>query len=241
MTLDHVYLSVLESALPGLSGLGIPATVFVPTDFVGSAQPMSLPEIEGWHDGPYARELFCMSWDQLGELAAAGWEVGCDAICGRSLGRSRAECERQLGTCRALAYPYGDHDARVIEETRRAGYAAACTLPGRQHPAAPLCWPRVGIYPVDSNWWRFRPRSSLPLALCVAPACGKSRGPCWPGSIGPRLARISPAPSDRANYPPAALGSARSPPRAGQGRSTSCSPITGGSSKPSMARTELPV
>lgn len=67
---------MLENALPVLSHLQISATVFVPTDFAGSQEPMRRPEIEAWTQGQQAGELLCMSWDQLGELAAAGWEAG---------------------------------------------------------------------------------------------------------------------------------------------------------------------
>jgi peptidoglycan/xylan/chitin deacetylase (PgdA/CDA1 family) len=174
VTFDDAYRSISERALPLLAELGIPGTVFVPTDFAGSDQPMRWPEIEAWTEGPHAPELLCMSWDQLAELADAGWEVGShtrshphlprlgDDELDAELSESRIECERRLGTCTTLAYPFGDHDGRVIEAAGRAGYSAACTLPSRLHPAAPLRWPRVGIYPVDARWWRFRAKVLRP-------------------------------------------------------------------------------
>jgi peptidoglycan/xylan/chitin deacetylase (PgdA/CDA1 family) len=100
-----------------------------------------------------------MDWDELGSLAAAGWEVGShtvshpmltrvgdEALAGE-LGESRAAVEAALGRpCRSLAYPYGDFDARVAEGARAAGYDAAGTLfPGRIPGAPALEWPRVAI------------------------------------------------------------------------------------------------
>ena len=38
--------------------------------------PMSWPGIDHWAGGPHEHELEPMSWEELGRLAAAGWEVG---------------------------------------------------------------------------------------------------------------------------------------------------------------------
>ena len=53
--------------------------------------------------------------------------------------------------CRTLAYPSGDHDERVADFTRRAGYDAACTLPAifPRHPD-PYLFPRVSVQRNDS-------------------------------------------------------------------------------------------
>lgn len=173
VTFDDSYLSLLHNALPVLERLGVPATVFVPTDFAGSEEPMRWEGIEEWSDGPYASELLPMSWGQLAQLRAAGWEIGSHT-CGHphlprlgdegldaELARSKEACERHLGeACRTLAYPYGDHDRRVVEAAGRAGYEAACTLTPRLHEASPLRWPRVGIFPADGDGWRFKVKVS---------------------------------------------------------------------------------
>jgi peptidoglycan/xylan/chitin deacetylase (PgdA/CDA1 family) len=173
VTFDDAYRSVERNALPLLSRLGVPGTVFAPTAYIGSEEPMGWPGIDGWLDGPHASELVPMSWPELAELAEAGWEIGShtrthprlteleDEAMGDELRGSREECERRLGRpCRSLAYPYGAHDRRVIEAARRAGYSAACTLPARLHAASPLRWPRVGIYLVDAKRWRFKAKVS---------------------------------------------------------------------------------
>ena len=158
VTFDDGYRSVLERALPILSRLGLPGTVFVPTDFP-SGGPMAWPGIDGWLGTEHERELQPLSWDELRRLQDAGWEVGShacshpylsrlgDAELERELVESRRRIEAQLGRpCRSLAYPYGDHDDRVVLAARAAGYEAACTVPRRLTTPAPLAWPRVGVY-----------------------------------------------------------------------------------------------
>ncbi len=73
---------------------------------------------------------------------------GCeDAVLEDELRRSKSVCEERLGrACESIAYPYGDHDARVVEVARRAGYRTAGTLPSRMDAGDPLRWPRVGVY-----------------------------------------------------------------------------------------------
>ncbi len=164
VTFDDAYLSVLEVARPILDRLGLPATVFVPTDWPARGEPMHWPGIEQWMGGEFEPELRPLTWEQLAELDAHGWEIGShtrshphlttldDATLDEELRESRAECERRLGRpCTTLAYPYGDYDARVAAAAGRAGYQAACTLPSRIHPVRPLEWPRVGVYHDDSE------------------------------------------------------------------------------------------
>jgi peptidoglycan/xylan/chitin deacetylase (PgdA/CDA1 family) len=164
VTFDDAYLSVLELARPILDRLGLPATVFVPTDWPARGEPMRWPGIDQWMGGEFEAELRPLTWEQLAELDAHGWEIGShtrshphltslsDTALEQELCESRAECERRLGrACTTLAYPYGDYDARVVAAAGRAGYEAACTLPARMHPARALEWPRVGVYHGDSD------------------------------------------------------------------------------------------
>ena len=76
VTFDDSYRSVFELAAPVLARLGVPGTVFVPTAAAGSERPMAWPGIDHWLGGPHEQELMPMSWDELGELAKAGWEIG---------------------------------------------------------------------------------------------------------------------------------------------------------------------
>ena len=126
-----------------------------------------------------------MSWEELEQLAEAGWEIGShthshprlptlddDALTDELVG-SRQEIERRLARpCPSLAYPYGDHDARVVEAARLAGYESAGTLPARlKRPTGPLDWPRIVVVRADDAR-RFR--------LKISPLARKARTtPAW--------------------------------------------------------------
>jgi peptidoglycan/xylan/chitin deacetylase (PgdA/CDA1 family) len=163
ITFDDAYRSVIELALPIISRVGFVATVFAPTAFVGTEEPMAWPGIDHWRDTEHASELAPMSWEELERLADAGWEIGshtrshprlptlADAPLHDELSRSRREIERHLGRpCPSVAYPYGDHDARVVEAAGKAGYEAGGTLPARltRNPG-PLDWPRIVVTHAD--------------------------------------------------------------------------------------------
>ena len=160
VTFDDSYRSVRELGQPVLERLGLPGTVFVPTAYVGSEQPMSWPGIERWVGGEHQHELVPMSWPELEALAQRGWEIGShtrthprlteldDIALAQELEGSRSDCETTLGLpCRSLAYPFGDEDERVIAAAGRAGYLAAGALPSPLlHAATSLRWPRIAIH-----------------------------------------------------------------------------------------------
>jgi peptidoglycan/xylan/chitin deacetylase (PgdA/CDA1 family) len=160
VTFDDAFLSVFELAYPVLSALGLPATVFVVTDFADDGRPLQWPGIEHWRSA-YDGELRGLTWRQLEQLAGSGWEIGShtctharltqlsDEPLARELRESRAACEGALGRpCRSLAYPYSDFDTRVCGAAAEAGYTAAAIEYLR--PPAALAWPRVAIWRIDS-------------------------------------------------------------------------------------------
>ena len=172
VTFDDAYLSVLERAYPVLASLGLPGVVFVPTDWPDRAPPMSWPGISQWVGTEHESEMRCLRWPQLQELAAAGWEIGShtcshphlstlgDEDLRRELQTSRAVIEDRLGLpCHTLAYPYGDHDERVVEETEAAGYHWACALPAQAMASHRLRVQRVGVYRGET-WLRHRAKVS---------------------------------------------------------------------------------
>jgi peptidoglycan/xylan/chitin deacetylase (PgdA/CDA1 family) len=180
VTFDDGFRSVFEHGFPVLARLGVPATIFVVTDLLSGRSPMTWPGIDRWLGGPDADELMPVSWDELRQLADAGWEIGShscthphltrcdDAALERELRASRERCEERLGRpCRSLAYPFGDVDDRVVRAAAQAGYATACTLPKRLDEPAPLLWPRVGVWREDTAV-RFR--------LKVSPRIRRLRG-----------------------------------------------------------------
>jgi peptidoglycan/xylan/chitin deacetylase (PgdA/CDA1 family) len=158
VTFDDGLLSTFERGYPVLAGLDVPATMFVPTDPTQLGAPRTWSRLSRWVGTPHERELAGMSWEQLGELSRAGWEIGShtrthahlialdDRALDRELSGSLRACEDRIGLpCRSLAYPYGDFDERVVAAARRAGYTAAATLEEwRRRPDA-LEWPRVNV------------------------------------------------------------------------------------------------
>lgn len=159
VTFDDAYASVVDRAYPILARLGVPGTVFVPTDFPDHRGPMSWPGMERWLDGPHEDELLPASWHQLQRLAEAGWEVAShtrshpnltslsDPELRAELAGSRSTLiERIGGSCGSLAYPFGAYDDRVVRFARSAGYTAAATLLGRTPAPSPMRIPRTGIY-----------------------------------------------------------------------------------------------
>jgi peptidoglycan/xylan/chitin deacetylase (PgdA/CDA1 family) len=173
ITFDDAYRSVIELAKPILDRYGMVATVFVPTRFAGTDAPMSWPGIDGWIGTEDEPELVPMSWGELRALERDGWEIGSHTEShphltqvdaerlGAELAASRLTVEREIGKpCLAIAYPYGDHDERVVEAAREAGYEAAATLPGRlPRRFGPHEFPRIGVYHRD-DLRRFRLKAS---------------------------------------------------------------------------------
>jgi peptidoglycan/xylan/chitin deacetylase (PgdA/CDA1 family) len=168
VTFDDAFASVYEHAYPILSSLGVPATVFAPTSFMSERQPLQWSGIDHWLQTDSAPELRGMSWEDLGRLQEAGWEVGShtrthprltnldDDAMRDELTQSRHEIATNLSSpCETIAYPYGDVDERVAGAARSAGYVAGAALASNLRPLGPQRWPRVGIYNGD-QMWRYR-------------------------------------------------------------------------------------
>lgn len=175
VTFDDAYRSVRERALPILDRLGVPATLFVPTAYVGDERPMSWPGVDRWLGGEHESELLCLGVEGLADLRGHGWEIGAHTHThprlttlaaedlAAELERPRALLEQWLGApCTTLAYPYGDVSPAVVTAAGAAGYEAAASLDATQAPGDPLLCPRVGVYHADPLW-RFRLKAS-PLA-----------------------------------------------------------------------------
>lgn len=176
VTFDDAYTSILEKGLPVLEQLGVPATVFVPTDAAQDAGQMTWSELRQWVGTAHERELRCMSWEELRQLSERGWEIGSHTCShphlteiGKEkavaeLGLSRAACEEELQRpCTALAYPFGSYDAAVIDLVTAAGYRSAVTLDERivepLRGRGPLEVPREAIYR-ETGWPVFLAKTS---------------------------------------------------------------------------------
>jgi peptidoglycan/xylan/chitin deacetylase (PgdA/CDA1 family) len=190
VTFDDAYRNIM-TALPVLEELRIPASVFVCTGLARQGRRFSVPELQG-RVGDAPDELLTMPWKSLRDLAARGIEIGSHSVSHphlpdlterelkHELVDSRDEIETEIGRpCRFLAYPYGDHDARVRAAARRAGYIAAYTLRAGWPGADRFALPRVDIYRRD-GMSRFAVKVSPagPLALAALNAVrSRGRGP----------------------------------------------------------------
>jgi peptidoglycan/xylan/chitin deacetylase (PgdA/CDA1 family) len=161
VTFDDAYHDVL-GVLPLLEDLRLPTTVFVATAYADDGRALDVPEL-AVDAGERPEALATMNWDELRELAGRGVEIGSHTVShphltllsdeelDRELSDSRARIEDELRRpARLLAYPYGEHDARVHAAVKRAGYAAAFA----QWPGSSLrndyALPRVSFYRADS-------------------------------------------------------------------------------------------
>lgn len=163
VTFDDAHSSVWEHARGPMDRLGIPGTVYAPTDYVGGERPMAWAGYDTWLGTEHEGELACMSWSELGELASSGWEVGSHTCSHPRLSQletdeieaelteSRRICEERLDRpCTSIAYPYSDYDERVVRAAAAAGYRFAVSVPRDPQPPLPFEWPRVGAYHGES-------------------------------------------------------------------------------------------
>lgn len=128
VSFDDALRNNLTTALPILLELGIPATVYVPTDWLGGRSPWLGPDGDG----------AIMTADDLRELVRAGWELGVHTRTHADMSTlSYDDCRREIEDCcrvlseisgtnvQTLAYPFGRYGPQAIEAARDAGLLAA--------------------------------------------------------------------------------------------------------------------
>ena len=127
LAFDDGFLNFTSSAMPLLSHLGFPATVFVVSDAVGGTNAW------GGHSAPGIPTLPLMSWPDLQRARQAGFEIGAHSRNHPNLtSLSPAQVEDETVGCverifselgerpKRFAYPYGavnDDVARVARAT----------------------------------------------------------------------------------------------------------------------------
>ncbi len=133
VTFDDAYEDFVEHALPVVSELSIPTTLFAVAGRVGGTNDWDRKR------GEPARAL--LGWPGLRQAAGAGVEIGSHSmthpdlrtVSSEALAQecraSRALLEDGIGRpIRLFAYPHGAHDARVKAAVREAGYDGAAAV-----------------------------------------------------------------------------------------------------------------
>jgi peptidoglycan/xylan/chitin deacetylase (PgdA/CDA1 family) len=160
LTFDDAYRN-LDSVLPVLERLHVPATIFACTEFAADGRPLTVPELAVRGAG-YDEETATMDWDALRALAERGFDVGSHTASHAHLTRlsdreldyelrsSRERIETELARpCRFIAYPYGENDERVRKSAQAAGYMAGYSLRSAGDPLDRYGLPRVAVYRGD--------------------------------------------------------------------------------------------
>ncbi|HJZ75881.1 MAG TPA: polysaccharide deacetylase family protein [Vicinamibacterales bacterium] len=136
VTFDDGFRSVVENAVPELARRGIPFTVFVPSGCLGQRPSwVRDPEHPSWDE----RVLSAADLRALSRVPLAS--LGSHSITHRDLRRlDAADAERELVESKAalqaaagvtidlFSFPHGAHDARLLEQARRAGYRRVFTI-----------------------------------------------------------------------------------------------------------------
>jgi peptidoglycan/xylan/chitin deacetylase (PgdA/CDA1 family) len=165
VTFDDGYRDFAQQAVPVMEPLGITATVFAVSDFVGS------DHVPWWDEKAGERHAF-MDWNELRAVAAKGFAVGSHGKTHSAMDElsqdeareeltvSKAALETGLGREVALyAYPYGEPErmpAPMREIVRQTGYRACFGYGGFVEPgSSPFFIPRICVNDWFASPWHF--------------------------------------------------------------------------------------
>lgn len=132
ITIDDGLADAADGAAPALLRYGLPATLFIPSAFVGSTA--------SWLSGEDSKRPM-LSWSALADLAGAEFEIGSHGkshiasdvnsanMVRREASESQADLEQHLGCAvPSFAYPFGYHIGRARRAVREVGFAQACIV-----------------------------------------------------------------------------------------------------------------
>jgi peptidoglycan/xylan/chitin deacetylase (PgdA/CDA1 family) len=153
ISIDDGLADAAENAAPALLRHGLPATLFVPSGYVGGSSR--------WMPGEDQTRPM-LTWDQVADLARAGFEIGSHGrlhlaadvnpsqLVEEDARASRIELEDRIGhDVRSFAYPFGYHAPTAREAVRAAGFAQACAVGDLPARAGDDRWalPRLQVRP----------------------------------------------------------------------------------------------
>lgn len=149
---DDGYEDTFEVAYPILDALGLRASLFVITNWIGKPNH--------W-DANFFGTFQHISLCHLRQLAAAGWEIGSHGATHRALTTLSRHALRQelLGSkhyledalgvpVKRISFPFGMFNQVVLEACREAGYEAAISI--RRRSACGFVERSLAVYRFDS-------------------------------------------------------------------------------------------
>jgi peptidoglycan/xylan/chitin deacetylase (PgdA/CDA1 family) len=173
ITFDDGYQNLLTDGVPLLQEFNFSATVFIPTDFVGStidafrreypstytlggAATTAHSDIDSSIE--HCAALPVMTWDEIARAKAAGVDIQSHSAAHHvlprlapneladDLARSRAAIENHLGhRADLICYPYGACTAKVAAAAAHAGYSAGVLGDRFAPPRNVMQLARVGV------------------------------------------------------------------------------------------------
>ena len=165
LTFDDGYAALAEHAYPVLADLGLTATTFLITDYVGKTNTwdvrytwnrlshLSWQQIEHWQARGLSFASHCATHRRLTWLPDAAVEGELTASRGVLISRLGSEAGR------AIAYPFGAVDGRIARHARAAGYELG--FGGVRGTGDAMQLARVPVYSWDLGAIPFGLRSDL--------------------------------------------------------------------------------
>ncbi len=153
ITFDDGFANVFEHAAPLMSDLGFRATIFVVSGRCG--------QTNDWpNQASRASRLPLLSWSELAQMAAAGFEIGAHGVthrplteipqseAAREIVESKAAIEDRLGQpVQTFAYPFGLFNRSICNVAREQFRGACTTKLERAKPTHDRhCLPRLDLY-----------------------------------------------------------------------------------------------
>ncbi len=157
VTFDDAFRSVRDHAVPELVSRGLPATIFVPVEFMGKP-----PAWDSEGRSPLDEEV--MSAEELRalpELVEIGSHTGThphlprleDGRLQEEIGASKSRLAEAMGKpVTLLAFPYGEYDERAVRACHAAGYERVFAIDPRlaDPRGGDFVRGRVAVEPTDS-------------------------------------------------------------------------------------------
>ena len=158
LTFDDGFLDNYNAALPLLREQGARAFIFVLPPLLDDGGAFAWPEVAADRER-FPATMRSLTWEQLGQMAEAGFEVGSHTLTHphlqhldseplrQELADSRARIRERLGRCDTLAYPFGEWSPAVAAAAGECGYRFAFTLPTAigQRRAGEHSIPRINV------------------------------------------------------------------------------------------------